>query len=112
MFPLPERFTVTHEARLEGVEDSQGNPVEGWAAPVVVPVYGWGPPSPDAETRPEMTGVRRDLDVYCRTGFAGPRDRVTVDGTRFEVVGYPEDFNHGPFGFTPGFRVSLKRMEG
>ena len=110
---FPERFTVSHRALLPAVEDSQGNMVPGgFAGPVSVRVYGWGPPSPDGETRPELSGLRRDLDVFCKTAFCGPGDQVVVDGTPYDVVGHPEDFNHGPFGFTPGYRVSLKRAEG
>ena len=109
---FPERFTVKHSARSSGSVDSHGNPVESWSSPVDVKVYGWGPPSPDVETRPELSGVKIVLDVFCKTAFCGPGDRVTVGGILYDVVGHPEDFNHGPFGFTPGYRVSLKRAEG
>ena len=29
------------------------------------------------------------------------RDKFTVEGKKFEVVGLPKDFNHGPWGFSP-----------
>jgi hypothetical protein len=29
----------------------------------------------------------------------------------YEVQGLVEDYNHGPFGFTPGGRVNLRRFE-
>ena len=109
---FPERFTVQHEVFTPGVEDSQGNEVDAWAAPVAVRVYGWAPPSGDREIRDTRTGVERDLDLYCRTPFAGPRDRVTIRGERFTVVGHPENYDFGPFGFTPGCRVNLRRVEG
>ena len=108
---FPEPFMVLHEPRLVGVEDAHGNPVDGWSAPVEVPVYGWGPFT-DSETRPELTGLKVVLEVYARTGFAGPGDRVTVDGVPFIAVGHADDFTHGPFGFRPGYRINLKRDEG
>jgi hypothetical protein len=39
----------------------------------------------------------------------GHRDRFTVDGREFEVIGLPKDYNHGPFGFdTDRLVVELK----
>ena len=57
------------------------------------------------------TPVVRDLDVYMPASAAKPKDRMTVGGVLYSVVGHPEDFNHGPFGFAPGVRVSLLRVE-
>lgn len=109
---FPERFTVLHEAINPGAEDAHGNPVTAYGDAVEVPVYGWATPGADQETRSELTGVDRDLDLYCRTAFTKPRDRVTVAGERFTAVGYPENYNFGPFGFAPGCRINLKRVEG
>lgn len=110
-FPTP--WTVTLHARSTGARDSHGNPVETWASPGAgEPVYGWAPPSPDGQPfEPNRTPVVRDLDVYTPATAAKPKDRMTVDGVLYSVVGYPEDFNHGPFGFAPGYRVSLLRIE-
>lgn len=109
---FPERFTVTHEARVEGGRDAMGVPVVSFAAPVTVRVYGWSVPGTDQETRPEQSGVERDLDLYCREPFAGPKDRVTIRGELFTAVGWPEVYDFGPFGFTPGCRINLKRVVG
>lgn len=111
-FPTP--WTVLTHAVVEGTKNSHGNKTKTWASGVEQPVYGWAPPTADLEPlEAGRTAVIRDLDVFAPSEFVvGPHDRVTVDGDLYEVVGHPEDFNHGPFGFAPGFRVSLKRVEG
>lgn len=111
---FPERWRVSHEARLEGGLDEMNEPVEGFSEPVEVPVFGWATPGADGVLRPLDTGVKRDLDLYCAMPFAGPGDLVTVPGEplKFTVEGYPEDYNHGPFGFMPGYRINLVRVEG
>ena len=111
MFPTP--WAVTLHARALGSKDAHGNPVETWATPgVSEPAYAWAPPSADREPfDANRTPVVRDLDVYMPASAAKPKDRMTVGGVLYSVVGHPEDFNHGPFGFAPGVRVSLLRVE-
>lgn len=111
MFPTP--WTVTLYARSLGAKDSHGNPRETWdELGVTEPVYGWGPPTADRELfEAGRTPVARDLDVYAPFSTARPKDRMTVNEVLYSVVGHPEDFNHGPFGFAPGVRVSLLRVE-
>lgn len=111
MFPTP--WSVTLHARSLGAKDSHGNPRETWADPgVAEPAYGWCPPSADSQPfETNRTAVVCDLDVYMPISAAVPKDRMTVDGVVYEVIGYPEDFNHGPFGFAPGVRVNLKRVK-
>lgn len=110
MFPLTHEVTVTR--RTGTGEDAMGDPVVTWSEPETVRVYGWGPPSPDEAIRPVESGLKRDLDVYAPDPFADNGDMVDVLGVAFAAVGHPEDFSHGPFGFTPGYRVSLARVEG
>jgi hypothetical protein len=105
MFPLP--FTCSHEHYLAGVEDDHGNDVPGWAAPVDVACFWWLPTSAEP-TVPDSGGVRTAVDVSLvvdSSVVVDPRDVFTVDGRRFEVIGLPKDYDHGPFGFTPGRRV-------
>ncbi|MDR2381559.1 MAG: hypothetical protein LBE08_10395 [Bifidobacteriaceae bacterium] len=102
-----ERFTP-------GLVDSHGNPTDGWGAPTDVLVYGWGPPA--ADQTPFEAGrseIDRDLDLYAPPNVhCGPRDRWTIDGVVYTQIGWAEDFGHGPFGFVPGARVNLRRVEG
>nr|DAV90549.1 MAG TPA: Minor capsid protein [Caudoviricetes sp.] len=109
---LTQRFLIQHLARTEDAEDSWGTKHSVWDDPVEVEVFGWAPPSPDTEIRDIGSGVRRDLDLYTPTGFARPGDRVVIEGETYEVIGSPEDFTHGPFGFPAGYRINLQQTEG
>jgi hypothetical protein len=110
-FPTP--YTVLTEAYSAGSYDAHGNPVDSWAAPVQQRVIGWYVP---VAIEPKVAGrdaVVVDLALMVPPDFIiGPLDRVTVAGNSFEVIGYPEDYTHGPFGFNPGLVVNLKRVEG
>lgn len=111
MFPTP--YTVQRLPYVEGATDAHGNPVESWGAPEDVAVYGWAAPN---STEPKLAGHDRvvvDVEVYAPTSFAGPRDKVTLPaGKTYRVEGEPEDYNHGPFGWQPGYVVNLSRVEG
>ena len=109
---LTQRYQIQHLAKTEDAEDSWGTKHSVWTDPVEIEVLGWAPPSPDTEIRDIGTGTRRDLDLYSPTGFARPGDQVVIEGDRYEVIGYPEDFTHGPFGFPAGYRINLQRVEG
>lgn len=113
MFPTPWTIRV-HEA-IDGTKDAHGNPRRTYVPRAELdPVYGWAPPSTGRNTEPfeaNRNAIQADLEVYTPTTFTcKPTDRVEVDGLMYEVVGRVEDFNHGPFGFAPGNRVSLKRF--
>jgi hypothetical protein len=97
-----------------GPDDGRGNPADGWGPPRRVAVFGWGPPAADREPFEQgRSEVARDLDLYAPPGVGcGPRDRWLVAGGVWEQVGWAEDFTSGPFGFAPGARVSLRRVEG
>lgn len=109
-FPTPHSVTII--TRTEGEPDAYGNPT---VTTTETPweVYGWGPGGSS-----ELTGwsaqVTADLAVY------GPQpptaitstSSIRVDGVEHEVEGVPQDFDHGPFGYTPGVVVSLSRVSG
>ena len=106
---LPTPWTVQHLAYAGTVEDSRGNEIPAFAAPVARKVYGWAAPQ---SSEPKVAGVESvvvTLEVFAPTFPVSDRDRMVVDGDVFEVVGDPEDFNHGPFGFAPGMVVNLTR---
>lgn len=114
MSAFPLRHTVQLVVWSAGVEDAHGNAADVYADPVDHKVYGWGPAGAPAE--PAASGrnpVLWDLDVYAPPEFpARAHDRMIVGGVLYDVEGHPEDFTTGPFGFFPGMRVSLKRVEG
>nr|WP_279754956.1 hypothetical protein [Rothia sp. RSM42] len=84
-----------------------------WADPTEVAVYGWAPASADQLMRDLDTGIRRDCDLYAPEPFASPGDRILLPGAgTFEVVGHPEDYSTGPFGFKNAVRINLLQVEG
>lgn len=112
MSVFPKRFTVWLRKRVEDAEDAHGNPVKTWADPVDRDVYGWGPAGFAGVDNILREQVDWELDLYADAIDAVNNDKIVVNGTEFFVRGYPQDFNHGPFGFRPGVRVKLARTEG
>jgi hypothetical protein len=93
------------------VEDDYGNTVDAWATvPKRKHVYGWAPAGTNESTASRQT-VTADLELFAPSGFTlDPRDHVRILGQTYEVQGVVEDFDHGPFGFSPGVRVNLRRF--
>lgn len=113
MIPLP--FMVQLERYILGATDSHGNPTDSWGAPESVSAAFWVVGSQE----PAVAGHDRvliDAAMFIHSAEdIAPRDRVTITqlGGRFEVIGYAENYDHGPFGFKPGrVQVNLKRVEG
>lgn len=105
------RHAVTHIARHMGDRDTHGNPVITWAEPVRRPVFGWHQLTAEELTAQGINRSMRRLAVLADwTPAIG--DRITVLGETFEVDGEPEDWNHGPFAFAPGYRFYLKVWHG
>lgn len=112
MRPTPLPFTCLRGAYTAGVEDSHGNTVPGWADSVPVACFWWSPTSsePGYQFRSSPNAgsdqVMVDITLVVDSALAvDHRDRFTVDGHDFEVVGLPKDYDHGPFGFAPNRRV-------
>ena len=112
MVPLP--FTCQHMKYTAGVEDSHGNTVPDWETPVEEQCFWWLPES--SEPLSDPTGgdrVAADLVlVVASTVAVDHRDRFTVHGHTFEVVGLPKDYDHGPFNYTPGRQVIELKWNG
>lgn len=111
--PYPVRVPVVLERFSEGAKDALGNPVESWEGPETVNVVGV---EPAVATEPITVGTNRvvvDAKMYAPTavGF-GPGDRVTVDGIRFLVVGFPGRADLGPWWKLPLCTVLLKAVDG
>lgn len=114
--PFPTPWVVQILPFVAGPPDPHGNPAEGWADPITVQVYGWGPST--AGTEPGESGrnaVVTEIEVYAPGSVqVSARDRMRLQGdpSTYEVVGLAEDFTHGPFGWAPGIRINLKRVDG
>lgn len=94
--------------------DDLGNLVLVFKDPVRHAVYGWAPPRPGSEAVSDgVTTEVIELVVYAPNepwvAAITAQDRVRVLGTSYEIVGTPDDWNHGPFGFQPGYTIPLKR---
>lgn len=115
-FPTP--FTVGHHVFSTTSEDGYNRDVPTFTpaanvAGVQVKVYGWANP---VGAEPKLAGHDRvavEVELYAPPGFnPGPHDLIDLPNGQFEVVGYPEDYMHGPFGFQPGYVINLRRVEG
>lgn len=77
-------------------------------------VYGWYMPD---STEPAIAGSNRVLVsvvlLVPETFSVGPHDKVIVPGYgELDVLGLPQDYNHGPFNWRPGYAVNLGRADG
>lgn len=96
------------------VEDSHGNEVETWGAPVtLVGVYGFDPGS---SSEPRLPGQER---VIVEPTLYGPfvmpflpRDLVVVRGKTYEVDGEVRQWKHMRSGREAGGVVTLRRVDG
>lgn len=112
-FPTP--FTVDLRVYSSGEEDAWGDGEPTWAEPEDRAVYGWAPAGTSEEQDAGRNPTQIDLQVFgpaASLDDVKPRDRMIVAGDLYEVDGERENFNYGPFGFTPGVRVNLKRVVG
>lgn len=115
-FPL--LFEVGVHTYSPGSSDGYGGTEDTYTPPVgetgvTQKVYGWSAPRSE---EPKVAGHDRvvvDVELLAPPGFqVGAHDLVDLPDGVYEVVGQPEDYNHGPFGFTPGLVVNLRKVEG
>jgi len=110
-FPTP--FTVETEAYIPGAKDPFNNPIDSWESPVTQAVMGWAPPVSD---EPKLAGHDRivvDIELFAPSVFsASPKDRITISGKKYSVIGYPEGTDGNPFLWSPGKVVNLQIIEG
>jgi hypothetical protein len=119
MKPIPLPFTCLHGAYISDSQDDHGNDVPDWADSVSVPCVWWSGSSTElgyqfrASSSAGSDQVSVDVTLVVDSTLAvDHRDRFTVDGHDFEVVGLPKDYDHGPFGFSPNRRVVELRFVG
>lgn len=114
-FPTP--YTIGHHAYSPGGDDPYSDPPTFTPprdqAGTEVAVIGWGAPQ---SQEPKIAGQNRvvvDIELYVPPDFRpGPHDLIDLPGGQFEVIGYPEDCNHGFHQWQPGNVVNLQRTEG
>lgn len=117
---FPTLFTVGHLPYLGTVENDLGNEVPDWGPEVTVPVIGWGAPEttepgPSNSVDGTASQARQMIDIvlYVPPGFqSSGLDRFRLDGMLFEAFGAVQQYDHNPFGWSPGGVVNLRRIEG
>jgi hypothetical protein len=109
-FPLAHR--VTHRTSVKVGENALGQPI-------VEPldrrrrVYGWAPWTNRSGAEPahdNRTVVELALLVPDSNWPHGSLVRLP-NGSWFRVVGGVDDYSGGPFGFRPGGRVRIRKVE-
>lgn len=74
-------------------------------------VYGWYQSSSSEPSERGANRVSTTL-VVLSPWPATVKDRIVIDGVVYEVVGESQDWNHGPFSFEPGYRFTVRRIDG
>lgn len=78
-----------------------------------VKVYGWSTPSSTEPKRAGRDEVVVDVELLVPPDFVvAADDLIDLPDGQYEVLGDPEDYNHGPFGFQPGKIVNLQKVSG
>lgn len=109
MYPTPH--TVTHSRPITAGENALGQPITTVQNSQRA-VSGWSPKqSNDGGDAVTANRVITELNLLAPGGDWRDGDIVTLpDGRQFIVVGDPADNNAGPFGFQPGYIVTLRRV--
>ncbi len=110
-FPL--KFTAGHKVYSEtGSQDAHGNDIPTWANAVNVPAMWWSPSS----TEPVVAGhdrVQVDLVMVVDSALAvSPHDRMVIGSDEYDVIGFPEDYDHGPYAVPGRKPLNLQRVDG
>jgi len=112
---LPASKSVGVRAYSEGTKNALNDAAPSWAQAASKAVYGWAPAGTSEPFEAARGAVTWDLDLLVPPSFTcDPRDRIVVPGftQEFEVDGQVQQYNDGPFGFTPGGIVHLKAVAG
>lgn len=99
-------FEVQRVRRASGVVDELGNETVSESRETVH-VAGWAVPS---AAEPKLAGHDRrtvQVELFAPVGAFRPEDAVQLPERAdvLEVVGEPENFEHNPFGWSPGLEV-------
>lgn len=112
------RVRRTHdyaEPAVETIYDELGNPIETDAlgndtvteTRDTVKVAGWAVPR---TAEPKLAGHARrtvEVELFAPVGMFRPQDAVVLPERDdvLEVIGEPENYEHNPFGWSPGLEV-------
>lgn len=108
---LPTPHTVTHSVAAVDGHNALGQAVATYTTRQRT-VYGWSTRrNQDGRTADLAGRVITELNLLTPDPDWADGDKVTVPGRgEFVVVGGVDDFGAGPFGFSPGYRVTLRQV--
>lgn len=110
---LKAKYKLGIKRYEEGAEDPYGVPTESWGPVELVDVYAIAPASSTEPFSPGREAVIDALTVLAPDDYGiQARDRAVYQGDEYSIEGNVADWNTGPFGFTPGFQFSLKKVDG
>lgn len=109
---IPTPFTVQRIRRTPNGENALGQAIYTETVTTVA-VYGWQPSSELERYTAALAGrTVTDLKLLSPTGDFASSDAVVIDGVAYEVDGLVENCNTGPFDFSPGYVINLRRVSG
>ncbi|MCK2200183.1 hypothetical protein [Corynebacterium callunae] len=106
-FPLLHEVTLIRRVRQMELDELNNEVWVDEEFPEAVLVAGWSVPSAD---EPKLAGHDRrtvDVELLAPVGVFRLEDAVKLPDREdtLEVVGEPENYSHGPFGWDPGLEV-------
>lgn len=106
-FPLPHTVVRVRRIRTTDLDELGNDVIVDAEVPEEVQVAGWATPSAD---EPKLAGHDRrtvTVELYAPVGTFRPEDAVKLPEREdtLEVIGEPENYSHGPFGWDPGLEV-------
>ncbi|AXH46851.1 head-tail adaptor [Mycobacterium phage Aminay] len=108
---FPTIHTVKHTTERKVGENALG---QALTEPTTIEraVYGWRPKLARDGATAELDGrTVTELYLLMPDGDYADGDTIELPGDKQYVVhGEVEDFNHGPFGFAPGYRLTMRRV--
>lgn len=111
---LPTPITIGVKTYIENSFDIYNNQSKEWETAVDVLVYSIAPTSTDEPSEAgRSSAVVTGLTVLAPVGTViGPKDIVIIDGDEYQVDGDISDWSKGPFSWSPGIEIKLKRARG
>jgi len=104
---------IAIRARFAPTTDEHNHRVDAWGEPEPVFVFCWAPVEESADIEQGRTPVMSVRDIAAPPGVTGSHDdKWWLDGVEYRQVGGVKDCTTGPFGFTPGVVVRVRRIEG
>jgi hypothetical protein len=110
LFPTP--FTVEHSSQVVTGENALGQAVAEFVTQTRA-VYGWSTKSATDGSGADMAGrVTTEVSLLTPDSDWRDGDLVTLPLLgQFTVRGGVHDMSTGPFGFSPGYKVSLRKVQ-